>query len=119
LGSSLVPLNSSSSQHCLRVLFAGGGAVGEEDWTGFEGGAVQCGRISGIFETGSVWALVEQVAGLQRFRRRALWWVRSDQLVTVLAAEGLGKRQKRMISSPPAVFLTESHAWSPAATYRL
>jgi hypothetical protein len=71
LGSSSVPLNSSSSQCRLRVLFAGGGAVGEEDWTGVEGGALQRGHISDVFETGSVWAPVKRVAGLPRFRHRA------------------------------------------------
>jgi hypothetical protein len=71
LGLSSVPLNSSSSQCRLRVLFASGGAVGEEDWTGVEGGAVQCGRISSVFETGSVWVPVERVAGLLRFRHHA------------------------------------------------
>ncbi len=95
LGSPSVPLNSSSSQRRSRVLFAGSGAVGEGDWTGVEGGAVQCGRISGVFETGYVWAPVERIAGLLRFHRRACRRVQSDWLVTGLAADRSGEATEK------------------------
>jgi hypothetical protein len=63
----LCSLRSSSSQRCFRVLFARGGAIWEQAWAGGNGGAGRCGRGGCVLASGSVWALVERVAGLLRF----------------------------------------------------
>ncbi len=51
----------------LRVLFAGGGAIGEQAWAGGDGSSGQCGHGGCVLASGSVWALVERVAGLLLF----------------------------------------------------
>jgi hypothetical protein len=61
------PLRSSSLQRRFRVLFTGGGALGEAAWAGGGDDAGQSRPGSGVLakgSRGSVWALVARVAGL-------------------------------------------------------
>jgi hypothetical protein len=51
----------------IRVLLAGGGAVRKQAWAGGDGDAGWCRRGGGVLASGSIWVLVEQVAGLLRF----------------------------------------------------
>ncbi len=79
LESSSLALSSSNSQRRLRVFLAGGGTEGQGDFAGggvveeaarsrWDGDAWRCRRGGGVHISGSVWALVDQVAGLPRLR---------------------------------------------------